>query len=464
MLDTVTHPNITDSNDPFKSLTPLDFEDIVIKTLFLKPELGSKVFPKLSMSTMVSDENGKIIEGVKRFFSENARYPSPKEFYDLYIKDENVKKKFQSLGSISIKEYDEDFLNEKLQEFVRMRLTYSRLMEASAKIKTTGDISTVDNKTLEGFAEAVSFTIESKTGISIQSDMGSFVEYLNTPNSFIPTFSPTLNHYMSGGYASKALTVWYGESNMGKTTYLCNDSAFAFSQGFDVLYISLEMDRHEIMKKIVANLLEIPVGTLKNYDDKFFESKIREISGSNLRILEWPSFEVNCLDILNSIRDLQVKENFKPHIIFLDYINCMSSNRATAQGGGKKHEDLGYITKEIENLSKKLDVPVVTCSQFNRNGYGNTKASAKDVGESIDIYKYSANGIAILRDPTMVANGLYELNIIKNRYGPKDIAFLAKGFADIMKFRDATDGEVQSFQTTGNTAGDVEDGARSFPR
>lgn len=461
MLD--SNPTFVDSEDAFQSLTPLDFEDIVIKALFSKPELGNKVFPKLNRFMVVSEENGKIIELVKKFFGEQGRYPHPKEFYDLYLTDENVKNKFRMLANVSIRNYDDDYLKDKVQEFVRMRLTYSRMMEASARLKTSGDVSVIDNKTIEGFAEAVSFTLESKTGISAQRDMASFVEYLNTPNAFIPTFSPTLNHYIGGGYASKALTVWYGESNMGKTTYLCNDAAYAFSQGYDVMYISLEMDKQEIMKKIVANLLEIPVGTLKNYDAKFFEDKIRDISKSDLRILEWPSFEVNSLDILNAIRDLQVKEGFKPHIIFLDYINCMSANKAAAGGGGKKHEDLGYITKEIENLSKKLDVPVVTCSQFNRNAYGNSKAGAKDVGESIDIYKYSANGIAILRDPTMIATGLYELNIIKNRYGPKDIAFLAKGFADIMKFRDATDGEVKSFQSTGDTSGDLEE-ARSFPR
>lgn len=460
MLD-VANP-VVDSDDPFKSLTPLNFEDIVIKTLFQRPELGSKIFPKLSRSTMVSEENGKIIETVKKFFTEQGRYPGVKEFYDLYLTDENVKTKFRDLGSISIRNYDDEFLKDKLQEFVRMRLTFSRLMEASAKIKTTGDVTAIDAKVLEGFSDAVSFTIESKTGISAKKDMASFVEYLNAPNSFIPTFSPTLNHYMGGGYASKALTVWYGESNMGKTTYLCNDSAYIFSQGYDVLYISLEMDKQEIMKKIVANLLEIPVHSLKNYDVKFFEDKIREISTSDLRILEWPSFEVNSIDILNSIRDLQIKEGFKPHIIVLDYINCMTTNRASTSGG-KKHEDLGYITKEIENLAKQLDVPVVTCSQFNRNGYGNTKAGAKDVGESIDIYKYSANGIAILRDPVMIANGLYELNIIKNRYGPKDVAFLARGYADIMKFRDANDDEIQRFKTTGDDSGTVDE-ARNFPR
>lgn len=458
MLDSKTHQAL-EIEDPFKSLTPLEFEDIVIKTLFLKPQLGNKVFPVLSKRMMVNEENGSIVESVKSFFAERGKYPSPREFHDLYLKNENVKKKFMGLSKITIGFYSEEYLHEKIQEFVRIRLTFSRLIEASSKVHT-GDVSLIDSKTIEGFSEAVSFTLESKTGISAKKDMDSFVDYLNTPNSFIPTFSPTLNHFMGGGYASRALTVWYGESNMGKTTYLCNDAAYCFSQGFDVLYITLEMDKNEIMKKIISNLTEIPTNVLIKYDHKFFENKIREISVSDLRILEWPSFEVNSLDILNAVRDLQIKEKFTPHIIFIDYINCMNSSRSKE---GKKHEDLGYVTKELENIAKVLDVPLVTCSQFNRNAYGNSKAGAKDVGESIDIYKYSANGIAIRRDPTMVANSLFELNIIKNRYGPKDISFLVRAFPDIMKYRDANEDEIQNFQSTEGSS-QVIDEARRFPR
>ncbi len=90
MLD-VSVPPVIDAEDPFKSLTPLDFEDIVIKTLFLKPELGNKIFPRLGRTTMVNEENGKIVESAKKFFADHGRYPTPKEFYDLYLTDENVK-------------------------------------------------------------------------------------------------------------------------------------------------------------------------------------------------------------------------------------------------------------------------------------------------------------------------------------------------------------------------------------
>lgn len=462
MLEAVDTIDELKFEDPFSSLTPLDFEDIVLKVLYTKPDIASKVFPKLSRTSFMNDANGELVELTKKFFKEHSRYPGPQEFYDLYIKDANIKEKFRNLGLVKVHKYDDAYIKAKVQEFVRMRLTFSRLMEASARLREDGNVNAVDAKTIEGFSEAVSFALESQTGISAKKDMKSFVDYLNKKHAFIPTFSPSLNALIGGGYASKALTVWYGESNMGKTTFLCNDAAYAFSQGYDVVYITLEMDKQEIMKKIIANLLEIPVECLKDYGEEFYAERLREISTSDLRILEWNAFEVNSTGIEEAIKELAIKEDFKPHIIFLDYINCMSANKTA---GGKKHEELGYVTKELENISKNLDVPIVTCSQFNRNAYGNTKPSAKDVGESIDIYKYSANGIAITRDPTMVSTGLYELNIIKNRYGPKDKSFLVRGFNAIMKFRDAHDGEIKSYtESTDELTDELVKGARDFPR
>lgn len=430
--------------DPFKSLNHIEFEDIVIKTLFVKPEIGTKVFPAIGRALFQNPQNGEIVEATKSFFAQNSRYPSTKELYDLHLTAEDVKAKFRGLGEVVISSYNDEFLLSKVEEFVRLRKTYTAILDAAMAIRTSGDMNSFDASTIEVFQKALNFSIQSKEGISAKNDMESFVEYLNKKNSFIPTFSPSINHFIGGGYASKALTVWYGESNMGKTTFLCNDSAYAFAQGYDVLYISLEMDKHEIMKKIAANLLQIPIRDLGKYDTEFYVNAMSKVSESDLVILEYPSFTVNTFDLLNAINDLKVKRKFKPHIIFLDYINCLSANRST---GGKKHEDLGFITKELENLAKELDVPIVTCSQFNRQGYGSTKPSAKDVGESIDIFKYSANGIAIARDPSMIAQNLYELHIIKNRYGPKDVSFLVRGQADIMKFMDADEIDVTSFSS-----------------
>ena len=263
-----------------------------------------------------------------------------------------------------------------------------------------------------------------------------------------------------GGYQSQAVTVWYGESNIGKSTYLCNDAAFAFSQGYDVIYITLELNKFEILKKIMSNLTGIPVSQLGLHDEEYFSRALKQISQSNIVILEYEAWTVSSFDIQNTINDMIVKNGFRPYIAFIDDINSMSSTKKSQEGKG--HEDLGYVTKELENLGKYFDIPVVTCSQFNRSGYGTTKHSGVNVGESIKIFQKSANGIAISRDDLMIQRGMYELNIIKNRYGPKNVACYVKGVPDTMKFVDANNDEISEIRENNDEQKLLQSDARSL--
>ena len=434
--------------DPFTNLTNVEIEDIVIKTLFVRPDIGDLVFPNLTKNMLQTPQNGEIIEAVQGFFKQYARYPKVKELHDIYIKTEDVKSKLRDLGNVKVGDYKDDILFKKIEEFIQIRKTFNIFIEGATLIKKMGNADGIDHKMLEELKKASNFTIRSNDGLDIKEGIASFVAYLNKQNSFIPTFSQVLNKYFGGGYASQAVTVWYAESNMGKTTFLCNDAAFAFENGYDVLFVTLELNKFEIMKKIFSNLTKTPVDQLGLYDEQHYVDAMKKISKSNIVILEYEAWSVSSFDIQNTINDLITKNGFKPHIVFVDDINSMSSTKKSTEGKG--HEDLGYVTKELENLGKYFDIPVVTCSQFNRSGFNNQKPSAVNIGESIKIYQKSANGIAITRDDLMVTKNLYELNIIKNRYGPKNIACCVKGVPDLMKFVDASDGEISNYKDSLN--------------
>ena len=210
----------------------------------------------------------------------------------------------------------------------------------------------------------------------------------------------------------------------------------------------------------MANLTGIPVSQLGLHNEEYFANALKKISQSNIVILEYEAWTISSFDIQNTINDMITKNGFRPHIVFIDDINSMSSTKKSQEGKG--HEDLGYVTKELENLGKYFDIPVVTCSQFNRSGYGTTKHSGVNVGESIKIFQKSANGIAIGRDDLMIQRGMYELNIIKNRYGPKNISCYVKGVPDTMKFVDANDNEISSIKEDDEEARLLNSDARSF--
>lgn len=428
-------------SDDFENLSPIEIEDLVIKACFKKSDVGNKIFPLLS-SELFTEDNQKIVERVKEFYAEKERYPRTRELYDFYL-DGSAKERFSEIGKINLSRYTDDEVKSQIEFFFRGKMTFLAMQKTFATWKSN-NYQTI-HSAIEEIRKAVNFTINTNVGVSVKKDFDSLMSYLQLKIKKVPTPYQALNSLIDGGHPAKAVSMYFGESNIGKTTFLCNDAAYAIKNGFNALYITLEMPDFEIFKKIAANILEVEVNKLKDCNIAEVKNKINRECTGDLKIIEYPSFEMSAYDIRNTLNELEYKEGFIPDIIFIDYVNCMKSHK---DGGGQRHQDLGYIMKELENVAKQFDLPIVSCSQLNRNGYGTLEVSAKDIGESIDIIKYCANGYAIMRDSTMKSKGLFVVKILKNRYGANDLQFYLKGRMEIMKIVDASKSEVESAQAS----------------
>lgn len=429
------------ANDDFENLSPIDIEDLVIKACFKKTDVGNKIFPLLD-SGLFTEDNQRIIDKIKEFYDEKGKYPRTRELYDFYL-DGSVKERFSEIGKVNLSRYTDDEVKDQIEFFFRSKLTYLAMQKTFATWKLN-NYQTI-HSTIEEIRKAVNFTINTNVGVSVKKDFDSLMSYLQLKIKKVPTPYAALNSLIDGGHPAKAVSMYFGESNIGKTTFLCNDAAYAIKNGFNALYITLEMPDFEIFKKIAANILEIEVNKLKDCNILDVKNKINRECIGDLKIIEYDAFEMSAYDIRNTLNELEYKEGFVPDIIFIDYVNCMKSNK---EGGGQRHQDLGYIMKELENVAKQFDLPIVSCSQLNRDGYGSLEVTAKNIGESIDIIKYCANGYAIMRDSTMKQKGLFVVKILKNRYGANDLQFYLKGRMEIMKITDATKNEIDSAQSS----------------
>ena len=371
------------STEDFEHLSPNDIEDLVIKACFKKAEVGNKVFPILH-EELFTDKNKTIVSKIKEFYEDKGRYPRTRELYDFYL-EKPIQERFDEIGKINLSHYADDFLKKQIENFLRGKLTFIA-MQKTFKDWQSNDFHLI-NHAVEAIKKAVNFTVDTKVGVSVKKDFDSLMSYLQLKIKKVPSPYKALNGLIDGGHPAKAVSMYFGESNIGKTTFLCNDAAFAISNGHNALYITLEMPDFEIFKKIAANILEIEVNKLKDCNINEVKHKINSICTGDLKIIEYPSFEMTAHDLKNILQELEYKEKFIPDIIFIDYVNCMISSK---DSGGKRHEDLGYIMKELENVAKQFDLPIVSCSQLNRDGYGTLEVSAKNIGESIDIIKYCA--------------------------------------------------------------------------
>ena len=70
------------------------------------------------------------------------------------------------------------------------------------------------------------------------------------------------NKITKGGVPAKTLNVALAGTGVGKSLFMCHCASSYLTQGYNVLYITLEMAEEKIAERIDANLLDLTVDDL----------------------------------------------------------------------------------------------------------------------------------------------------------------------------------------------------------
>ena len=100
--------------------------------------------------------------------------------------------------------------------------------------------------------------------------------------------------------------------------------------GKNVLYITLEMSEEKIAERIDANLLNINIKDIPEIPRMIFETKVADLARKTegkFIIKEYPTASAHVGHFRSLLSELALKKNFKPDIIFIDYLNICASNR-----------------------------------------------------------------------------------------------------------------------------------------
>ena len=65
----------------------------------------------------------------------------------------------------------------------------------------------------------------------------------------------------------------------------------------------------------------------------------------------------------------QMKRKYDIKILYVDYLQCLSPSRAS--GKQEYREQVAYASKQMKQLARVLDIPVVSAAQLRRDAEGN---------------------------------------------------------------------------------------------
>jgi replicative DNA helicase len=395
------------------------FEKIIVYNCFTDSSYFESIYEHLNPSFFSDEKNKTVMSILCDFYRNHGKVPNPTEL-KVNVVDEQKRSHLKEvlLGFSKIdKKYNKDILTKNTEKFLKEKSVFNTVLKTSLNIQS-GNINTSD--ILKSFEKACSISLVNDNGFDYLEKIDEHCVELQKVFKYIPSGWKWLDERIGGGFLStgKALYVFYGVTNVGKSIFLGNIATNILNQDKTVLLISLEMSEQIYAKRISAQLSQIPMDNLSSQisllKDKINSYKVKH-KNSKLIIKEFPPKTVSCFHIKTYIEKI-INSGVKPDAIILDYLNLI----APSEKGMSSYESVKQITEMVRAMSYQFECPVITATQSNRSGYGQVNPGLETTSESMGLSHTADAQFSIWTEEEDVELGIIHLGITKNRFGPRD--------------------------------------------
>jgi KaiC/GvpD/RAD55 family RecA-like ATPase len=398
----------------------VDHEKIFFNYFINKPHYLKSVKPGFFSNSDV-DHLAKL---AKDFHTKFGESPSKDQMKALVKDDPNEISDdiVSAVYSININEYDQDWIKRTSESWIKWKHFDKQLVKTIEYVKTQ-DVSP-DN--VEDIVTRAIGMISSEGSLNFDSDIGldffNPEHHIQRKNKKLETGWTFIDNVSGGGYDPKSLVIYAGEQNVGKSIWLANDAANFVRMGHNVVFITAEMSAQKVLKRIGANLLDIP---MMEYDQKsvnrdFMKRRLEKISRGllppgKLFIKEFPTSQGSVLDIEAYLKELQESQDHKVNVLVVDYINILSNYRNP--NTENTYMKIKQIAEDLRALAVKRDMLVISATQLNRGAWDSTEIKMENIAESAGLAHTADVMYALIQDSMMHANREYWLKVLKIRDG-----------------------------------------------
>jgi len=402
-------------------------EALILKNLIHNEEYSRKVLPFLKKDYFMEHADKLLYTQVESFINKYNNLPTKEalviELDNTPLKDEefeNVTGLLDYLEGQKNEQSDITWLLETTEKFCQDKAIYNAVV-SSIKILDEPEKSKDDKGAIpELLTDALSVSFDPHVGHDYLLDSDDRYLFYHRTEKKIPFDLEYFNKITGGGLSSKTLNIAMAGTGVGKSLFMCHFAANCLSQGYNVLYITLEMAEERIAERIDANLLNVRLDDLVSLPKSMYDKKMEDLRSKfsgRLIIKEYPTAAASTNHFRALLNELNLKRNFKPNIIFVDYINICSSARIKPGQYVNSYSYVKSIAEELRGLAVEFDVPIMSATQTNRQGFQNTDVGLEDTSESFGLPATADFMFAIISNDKLEEVNQILVKQLKNRYG-----------------------------------------------
>ena len=302
-----------------------------------------------------------------------------------------------------------DWFFEEFESFTR-RMELERAVLAAADLLEKGEYEPV----LPMVKKAVEISLTKDLGTDYFDDPRKRLKAIKDNNGQSSTGWVTMDAKLYGGFNRGELQIFAGGSGSGKSLFMQNLCVNWVEKGLNGVFITLELSEDLCAMRIDSMMTGTASKNIfKELDDVEMKVKMKAKSAGKLQIKYMPA-QSNINDVRAYIKELQVKANHRCDFICIDYLDLLMPVSAKVSPSDLFVKDK-YVSEEIRNLAKELDVLMVTASQLNRSAVEEVEFDHSMISGGISKINTADNVFGIFTSRAMRERGKYQLQLMKTR-------------------------------------------------
>ena len=402
-------------------------ENTIIKNLIQNETYTRKVIPFIKSEYFTESSEKLVFEEIVNYFDKYTKSPTVEA---LLINLDNVTSKGDAIVKSSkqlvenIKKDDTplDWLIDETEKWCKDRAIYIAVMDSIEVLDEKSKRSTGEIPDL--LKDALSVSFDTHIGHDQLEDADERFEFYNTEEEKMPFDLEYFNKITKGGLPNKTLNICLAGTGVGKSLFMCHMASNCLLMGKNVLYITMEMSEERIAERIDSNVMNVPMKELPDISKKEYDKKIERIKNKTkgkLIIKEYPTAAAHVGHFRHLLQELNIKKDFRPDIIFIDYLNICASHRIRPGSGANSYTLVKSIAEELRGLAVEHDVPMVSATQTTRSGYGSTDIGLEDTSESFGLPATADLMFALITSEELEDLDQLVVKQLKNRYNDPTI-------------------------------------------
>lgn len=400
-------------------------ETLILSNLMKNEQFMRKVLPFLKSEYLSESHERKVFDEIRSFILKYNILP-PTDAISINLKDSSglteieLQKSIELLGEIEKYNSDQktEWLVDTTEKFCQEKAIYNAIMDS---------IHILEGKNPNKGKGSIPVLLSDALGVSFDPSIGhdylesseQRYEHYHKLETRIPFDLEYFNKITNGGLPQKTLNIILAGTGVGKSLFMCHMASSCLAQNLNVLYITLEMSEEKIAERIDANLLNVTMEDLMRMTYDMYEkrmSRLKDRVKGKLIIKEYPTASANPSHFRALVNDLALKKNFRPDIIFVDYLNICASARIKAGANVNSYTYIKAIAEELRGLAVENNVPIVSATQTTRSGFSNSDPGLEDTSESFGLPATADFMFALVSNEELQQLNQMLVKQLKNRY------------------------------------------------